>query len=334
MSISNPKIRQPKVKVAKTEPAASIDRSPVPERPKAVVMAKHIRPEAREAEANVPLPVPRPAIPSGSPAPTSDASMPTASGSHGSPHKLVEAAAVRRTDIEPAAPDGQVSPPPAGGRAAPEIRGPRTEPSRAGDPTRVAATPPPAASPLPEAPRVAAITPADHAHEPPVDAKASPPLPPSVDGRGGEPVSDPGTAGTRLPNRVASLPPPVDAGSSPREADHPVGSSQRISFQPLAELGGASSPVTIGQVSSELRGTDVHVVVVNILHGEMKDVDVLCRARDGRGLQVAEASAHIASIAPSDVAFGQVVFPPDTASRDDEFTCRIGRIAAASDATP
>ena len=78
----------------------------------------------------------------------------------------------------------------------------------------------------------------------------------------------------------------------------------------------------------------MHVVVVNVLQREMKGVDVRCRARDAQGLQVAEASVHIASIAPSDVAFGQVLFPAEITAQDNKFTCDVGRIAAAHGVTP
>ncbi|MGI4763861.1 MAG: hypothetical protein ACRYGP_02150 [Janthinobacterium lividum] len=102
----------------------------------------------------------------------------------------------------------------------------------------------------------------------------------------------------------------------------------------MPELAGAPLRVTVGQVSAEPRGTDVHVVLVNVLQREMKGVDVRCRARDAQGLQVAEASAHIASIAPSDVAFGQVLFPAEITAQGNTFTCEGGGTTAADGVTP
>ncbi len=146
--------------------------------------------------------------------------------------------------------------------------------------------------------------------------------------------ADPAPPAAAPPALVASLPSRVDAGSSLRNDDHPSRTTQEESLQPIPELAEDRLHVSIGQISADPHATDVHVVVVNTLQHEINDLDVRCRAHDAEGLQVAEASAHIASIAPSDVAFGQVLFPSEITTRDNRFTCDVGRDAAADTASP
>ena len=83
----------------------------------------------------------------------------------------------------------------------------------------------------------------------------------------------------------------------------------------------ASVLVTVSRVSAEPQNTDVHIVVVNASTQDVRNIDVRCDARDAQGLQVAQASTRLADIAPSDVVFGQVLFPSEITSGDAKFAC-------------
>ena len=139
---------------------------------------------------------------------------------------------------------------------------------------------------------------------------------------------------SRSSDVVASISSPVDARNGSRDDDRPSGKLQHSILQPIPELAGKPLPVTVGQITVEPRGTDVHVVLVNILQQEIKDVDVMCRARDAQGMQVAEAFAHIATIAPLDVAFGQVILPNEIKISNSKITCEIGKFMAANNTIP
>ena len=285
----------------------------------------------------MPLPVPQPVMPSGGPASAAGTSMPAASRFPASPRKFSEAAALPDAGRRPPASISRALPPMPDRPAAPDTPKLQKDPPQTAPPTAAVAPSSPSAPSSPQMPSVAAAATHDDVTKPSPDTKGAPPT--SIDaGDGGRPddqttpASKPAAA--QPPTVVASLPSPANAGSDLRNDDHPSGSTQESSLQPIPELAGTRSPVTIGQISAEPSGTDVHIVVVNILQHEMKDVDVRCRARDAEGLQVAEASAHIASIAPSDVAFGQVLFPAEITAQDNKFTCDVGRIAAADGMTP
>lgn len=331
-----PKVHHSRMDLAKAEPTASIDGLSAPKIPKAVVKAKHVRTETREAERNVPLPVPRPPVPNVLPEAAMDAPMSAISGSQDYVPKLGGAAAVRDVKVRSTTPDGQLSLSVPDRHAVSETPELRVTPSQAEHPPLVA----PITSSLSQTPRMAANTSIDDASKVPVgtiDAKPNQPTLSSVADVGEpgvEAASKPGSEGPRPAHVVASLSTPVDVQSSIESPDHLDRKSKESSLQPLTELAGGPSPVTIGQISSELHHTDVHVVVVNVLPHAMRDIDVLCQVHDVQGIQVAESSAHIASIAPSDVAFERVIFHSEIQTRGNSFICRIGRIAAASDVMP
>lgn len=90
----------------------------------------------------------------------------------------------------------------------------------------------------------------------------------------------------------------------------------------------------IGQVSADSRGTNVHVVVVNMLPKQMENIDVRCKARDAQGLQVAEVNTRIAVVAPSDITFDQVLFPNDITPKDNTFICDVANIAVSDNVKP
>ena len=303
-------LHRPKMEATKTEHVALGDEHSAPNIPKTAA-AKHVHPKAREAQANVPVPVSRPPIPSDLPAVAIDVPTPPKPKSQEPPHKVVEAVAVPDTGTRPAASVSHVSPPVPDGvvvRATPQ---PNKEPLQAAAPTA-------AVAPLPSQ-TPSALTPA------PVDDAATPAHRAAV---------VPRLATPQPPDVVASLPSPADAGGNRRNDGHPSGNTQDGRLQPIPELAESPLPVTIGQISAEPRGTNVHILVVNVLQHEVNGVDVRCRARDTQGLQVAEATAHISSIATSDIALEQVIFPPEITPRDNKFTCETGKSAATSDGTP
>ncbi len=322
------------VKVESNHP--STERS-APEVSKTVVVAKHVRPRNREAQANVPLPVLQPVMPRVGPASAAGAPTPAASRSPASPHKFSEAAALPDEGTRPSASISRALPLMPDRPAAPDTSKLQKEPPQTSPPTAAVAPLSPGASSLPQLPTIATAATHGDVTKPSADPKAAAPTP--IDTGDGSKPNDQATpaykSAVQQPSTVvASLPSPGNARSVLRNDDHPSGSTQEDNLQPLPELAGIPLPITVGRISAEPRGTDVHVVVVNVLQREMKDVDVRCRARDAQGLQVAEASAHIASIAPSDVAFGQVLFPAEITAQDNKFTCDVGRIAAADGVTP
>ncbi len=116
---------------------------------------------------------------------------------------------------------------------------------------------------------------------------------------------------------------PVTASRADVPFDRPVAVRSRVAHlewkQPVTSrkiTGGldALSPVAgawhiapregCGQAASELRGTAVHVVIVNVQYHNLKDIDVLCTMRDAQGLQLAKASVHMATTALSDIVSG------------------------------
>ena len=331
------KTRRPEKEVVKVERNHPSTEPSAPEVPQKAVAGKHVHPEDREAQANVPLPVPRPVMPRVEPALAADATT-AASRSPASPRNLSEAAAPPDEGTRSPASIVQALPPP-DRPAVPDIYKLQEEPSQTSAPTVAAAvTPSPVgASSSSQMPTITTAVRHDDGTKPLPDANADSPTP-IASGERGRPddqdtpsykpaVQQPSTV-------VASVPSPANAGSGLRDADHPSGSTQEDRLQPTPELAGTLTPVTVGHISAEPRGTDVHVVVVNLLQREMKDVYVRCRARDAQGVQVAEASAHLESIAPSDVAFGQVLFPAEITAQDNKFTCETGNVEASRDATP
>ena len=329
--------RRPAKEAVKVERNHSSTERSTPEVLKTAVAAKHVRPRNREAQANAPLPVLKPVMPRVGSELTAGAPTPAASRSPASPHKLSEAATLPDESTRPPASISRALPLMSDRPAAPDITKLQKEPPQTSPPTAAAAPSSPGASSLSHIPTIPTAATHDDVTKPLPDTKAASPTPINT-GDGGRPddqaTSTYKSAVAQPSTVVASLPSPADAGSGLRNDDHPSGSSQEDNLQPTPELAGTPLPVTVGRISVEPRGTDVHVVVVNVLQRQMKDVDVRCRARDAQGLQVAEASAHIASIEPSDVAFGQVLFPAEITAQDNKFTCETGKNAATSDGTP
>lgn len=315
-----------KLNNVKSDRAVSVTGSAILEPPKAT--AVKLSPlKLREAHERAPLPVPRPEIVNSPLAMAVDASQADALRHLRLPHKPTEAAALSRAEVMPTvpiraplipAPDLPITP-----DTANLIKGPSN-----------------IASALP----VVDVVPSPIVSHPvPISATANSAVKPTADSNAGAGApttaelankpsdriaADPAPT-TSPPTIVASLPSSVDTGaeSSIDEHSHPVVHDNSLQITPEA----VSSPlrVTVGQISTDTRGTDIHVVVVNVLRYEAKDVDIRCRARDAQGLQVAEASAHIASIAPSDVAFDQVILPSEITTRDNSFSCEVGWMADA-----
>ncbi len=330
------KTHRPEKEVVKVERNYPSTEPSAPEVRQKGVAAKHVHPEDREAQANVPLPVPRPVMPRVEPALAAGAST-AASRSPASPRKLSEAAAPPDEGTRPPASIIQALPPMPDRPAAPDTSKLQKEPSQTLAPTAAVAPSTPGASASSQMPTIATAATHGDVTKPLPDPKAAAPTPIDT-GDGGRPNDQATPAykpAVQQPSTVvASIPSPADAGSGLRDADHPSGSTQEDRLQPTPELAGTLMPVTVGHISAEPRGTDVHVVVVNLLQREMKDVYIRCRARDAQGLQVAEASAYLESIAPSDVAFGQVLFPAEITAQDNKFTCETGNVEASRDGTP
>ena len=135
------------------------------------------------------------------------------------------------------------------------------------------------------------------------------------------------------PAVAASLPPSTGAGIGTR-GDHPSGNTQDGDVRTPSAHVGQSLPVSVGQIKRDPHGTDVHVVVVNVLRHEVDDVRISCKASDAQGMQVAEATSSIAMIAPSDVGLAQVLFPSEITTQDNTFTCDSGTMDDAKDVLP
>ena len=335
-SAASAKKRRPEKKIAKVERYPNAAESDVPKALKTVAAAKHVQRRNRQDQANVPLPVPQPLMPSGGLASAVVAPMAAAIKSPARPRKLNQAAALPDAGKSPPASINRALPPIPDRPAAPDTLKPQKERLQFIAPT-AAIVPPLGAPLLPQSPNIASTAPRNDVTKPSPDMKAVP-LTPIDAGDGGRP-DDVATgaskqAAARTSTVVASPPSLANSEGRLRSDVHPSGDTQDGSIQPIPEPAEIPLPVTVGQISIEPRGTDVHVVVVNVLQREMKNVDVRCRARDAQGLQVAEASANIASIAPSDVAFGQVLFPAAITVQDNKFTCDVGRIAASDNVTP
>ncbi|RYB07928.1 hypothetical protein [Lichenibacterium ramalinae] len=139
---------------------------------------------------------------------------------------------------------------------------------------------------------------------------------------------DPAPAPTPPARALAALPappePPLPTVASPKAPPLQEGLGRTEPAGTAAAL-----PVTVGQVGADRAGTEVHVVVVNVLGRDVSDVDVRCDAQDPRGLPLGRASTRIATIAQADVAFGRVVFAPDVSAAGSRFTCVAGFAAAA-----
>ena len=330
-------VRRPKMEAEEAEPAAAVHRRIHHEVRNATARGDHIRLEIREAKADVPLPIPRPTLQNASPAVATDDSTSAASRSPEASHDPTKAAAPADVGMEAAALKGQVPAPTLERRAAPEVRGLSKGGSQAELPPPPVAMPSRAAFPSYQLSQVATTVPVEDAPKRSAAMSADPPVSAGVSGADKPSVqAAPAREATvaRPSIVVASLPPLPHAEERRRDDDRPGENTQEGSLRPMPELAGGRLPVTIGQVSAEARGTDVHVVIVNVLQHEIKDVDVTCRAHDARGLQVAEASAHIENIAPSDVAFEQVFFPAGITAKDSKFICDVGGSPSVGERNP
>ena len=99
---------------------------------------------------------------------------------------------------------------------------------------------------------------------------------------------------------------------------------------PTASAEGVLS-VKLGQIASDPRGTDVHVVVINNLQRPAKNVKVECEARDSQGLKIAKSVTNFSGIERSDVAFGQVLFPSQIQPANSHFACVAEEVVATLD---
>lgn len=131
--------------------------------------------------------------------------------------------------------------------------------------------------------------------------------------------------------RMAALPLPAVAAPQPREPS--TAGKERIDGSDGRRPDGPLS-VKIGRVGAEGGGTAVHVVVINGLQGDVKDVDVRCEARDAQGMQVGDAETRIADVAKAEVAFGSVRFPSELTAANSRFSCIAARFAVSVAAAP
>ncbi len=122
------KTRRPEKEVVKVERNYPSTEPSAPEVPQKAVAAKHVHPEDREAQANVPLPVPRPVMPRVEPALAAGATT-AASRSPASPRNLSEAAAPPDEGTRPPASIIQALPPMPDRPAAPDTSKLQKEPS-------------------------------------------------------------------------------------------------------------------------------------------------------------------------------------------------------------
>ena len=327
---------RPKTEVVKTDFHTPIAERPTLEPPKVVVSPEHVRSQVKVARETKPLPVSRPTALSKPPTLVVTIPAPLTPRPSKLAPQPTEAATVpdrgtrRAASLDP-------SPP-----AAPERSVDTTStidkpylqknPARGAPPTSALASTP--ASPSKS--RMAAASPIDDARKQPSNTSAL--TTPSIAGETLKLPSSPVPLQLEPASQVATveaaLPSSVAKESAPRTDGRQSKDMQEGALQPSRSSAGDSLSVKIGQVSAEPRGTDVHVVVVNVLPKEMKDIDVRCRARDAQGLQVAEVSTRIANVAPSDVTFERILFPSEITPKDNTFTCEVEKMAATDIATP
>ena len=114
----------------------------------------------------------------------------------------------------------------------------------------------------------------------------------------------------------------TDRGASASESEAPA--------LPSVSAGGRLS-VKVGQVATDPRGTDVHVVVINNLQRPAKNVKVVCDAKNLQGLDIGESVTNVSGIERSDVAFGQVSFPSQIQLANSDIVCVAKESPAALD---
>lgn len=313
--------------------------APVPHRPKveeatsgrAAPARVRVRPHGPEVAASRRTPRPTREARKGSPAPSSRTASPVDPAVVASippaPAKPAPAEAPLRL-VDPAV-TPEAGPPTAALRrpTSPVAPGPSRGASDAAAPAPAPDAVPTRPAPHPSAP--AASAPA--ASDPRRDADAAPTVPPPPSAAGGSERRESSEPQPPVPQPpvVASLPPPAGtdiAGHDGRPGGDTQNGDGRIRPGPVRR----ALPVSIGQIRTDPHGTDVHVVVVNVLRRGVDAVRVDCKARDARGQQVAEAASEIADIAPSDVGLGRVRFPPEITTRDNTFTCDSDTIGEAT----
>jgi len=79
--------------------------------------------------------------------------------------------------------------------------------------------------------------------------------------------------------------------------------------------------VNVGQIKTDARNTYVDVLVINTSARKLQDLAVRCDARDAQGLQVGQGSTTIRDVSPSDVTFGQTLFPSQITGDNSKFSC-------------
>lgn len=334
------KVYRPRTESVKIESHRPIIGRSAPEPLRTVVSPKHVQPQVRVARETAPLPIRRPTISGGRPTlavavPALPTLRPSETARRPSEAANTPNAGSRRTAaLDPA-------PPPAANRpidtsSSTDKPNPQKGPDRAAPSAASVASTPPASSPSPPEPRIAANPPIDDRAQSP--SKTDAPVAPSIAGKSVNAPSSPEpihlSASPPPPAVVASLPSPVDAESVPRGDPEQTRDTQEGALRSSPPPASTSLSVKIGQISPEPRGTDVHIMVVNVLPNEMRDIDVRCRARDAQGLQVAEVSTRIANVPPSDITFGRVLFPSEITTKDNVFTCEIGKVADTDDIMP
>ena len=99
-------------------------------------------------------------------------------------------------------------------------------------------------------------------------------------------------------------------------------------FEPGAVL------VNVGQIKTDARKTYVDVLVINTSERKLQDLDVWCDARDAQGLQVGQGSTTIRDVSPSDIAFGQALFPSEITRDNSKVSCVVEKFSDPHGSAP
>lgn len=324
-----------KTGIVKTDSHEQFSERPTSEPFTVVMTPRYAGSPVRVARENIPLPTRRPTALSHRPTLLVKISAPPTPRSHEPAPKPTEAATVPATGRgKTASLDPSTSPAPdrpADTTSKTDRPDLQENLARAAPPAGAVASTPPASE------RRIAATPWI-GNEPQPPSKMSTPATPSVAGGAVAQPSSPAPLhlppAPSPPTVVASLPSSDDTGSIPRSDGQQGKDTQVGALQPSPSPAGISLSVKIGQVSADSRGTNVHVVVVNMLPKQMENIDVRCKARDAQGLQVAEVNTRIAVVAPSDITFDQVLFPNDITPKDNTFICDVANIAVSDNVKP
>ncbi len=144
-------------------------------------------------------------------------------------------------------------------------------------------------------------------------------LPNPLPGGGGSEVPSAGKASNVA--QPAPAPTLTDPEKGPRDDPALVVEPHTGDLASMPALEPGPVLVNVGQIKTDARNTYVDVLVINTSEHKLQDLAVRCDARDAQGLQVGQGSTTIRDVPPSDVTFGQALFPSQITGDNSKFSC-------------